>query len=140
MMSVATQLLTADELDQFPDDGKRREVIGGELYVSPAPVRNHQALVKRVLGVLVRAIEENGVGEAFPGPVDVRFSPEDQVQPDVVAFRIDRLDMYQGHIAQGAPDIVVEILSPSTARYDQVEKKRLYEIQNTGLSIRCSGK
>jgi Uma2 family endonuclease len=126
-MPVAVPLLTADELDHFPDDGKRREVIGGELHVSPAPARIHQALVKRVLGLLVRAIDESGAGEAFPGAVDVRFSPDEQVQPDLIALRSERLDLYQGHIMHGAPDIVVEILSPSTARYDQVEKKRLYE-------------
>jgi Uma2 family endonuclease len=126
-MSVAAPLLTADELDQFPDDGKRREIIGGELHASPAQVRVHQSLVKRVLGLLVREIDEKGVGEAFPGPVDVRFSVDDQVQPDVVALRTERLDIYQGHIVHRPPDIVVEVLSPSTESYDRIEKKQLYE-------------
>jgi len=126
-MSVATTLLKADELDQFPDDGKRREIIGGELFVSPSPVRDHQFLVKQVFRILIREIDDKGVGEAFTGPVDVRFSPEDQVQPDVVALSHESLQRYQGHIVDGPPDIVVEVLSPSTESYDRIEKKRLYE-------------
>ncbi len=126
-MSTATMLLTADQLEQFPDDGKRREIIRGELHVSPATVRDHQFLVKRVLGLLVREIDEKGHGEAFPGPVDVRFSPGDQVQPDVIALSNSRLHAYQDHVMHGAPDIVVEILSPSNESYDLIEKKQLYE-------------
>jgi Uma2 family endonuclease len=125
-MSVAATLLTADELDQFPNDGKRREIIGGELYVSPAPARTHQELSMRLSYLLYEAIDLTGTGKAFAAPVDVRFSATDQVQPDLLAIRKDRLSTYQGHIVQGHPDIVVEILSPSTSRYDEIEKKRLY--------------
>ncbi|MBX3071882.1 MAG: Uma2 family endonuclease [Thermomicrobiales bacterium] len=127
-MSIASELLTVDQLDQFPNDGKRREIIEGELHVSPAPVRDHQFLVKRVLGLLVREIDDKGHGEAFPGPVDVRFSPGDQMQPDVIALSNGRPDAYQDHVMHGAPDIVVEILSPSNESYDRVEKRRLYEV------------
>jgi Uma2 family endonuclease len=126
-MSVATTLLTADELDQFPNDGKRREVIGGELHVSPAPTRTHQELVGLLHLPLFEAINRTKSGKVFVGPVDVRFSAHEQVQPDLVAIRQDRLGIYRGHIVHGAPDIVVEVLSPSTESYDRIEKKRLYE-------------
>jgi Uma2 family endonuclease len=126
-MSVATHLLTADELDQFPDDGKRREVIGGELYVSPAPSTEHQDLSMHLSVMLYRAIYESGAGKVFASPIDVRFSDDDQVQPDLLAIKTDRLDICQGRIVHGAPDIVVEILSPSTESYDRIEKKHLYE-------------
>lgn len=67
-----------------------------------------------------------GTGKVFAAPVDVRFSATDQVQPDLLAIRKGRLGIYQGHTVRGTPDIVVEILSPSNSRYDEVEKKRLY--------------
>jgi len=127
-MSVATPLLTAEELDQFPDDGKRREIIGGELHVSPAPAEIHQDLSMRLSNLLYLAINLTDAGKAYASPVDVRFSPTDQVQPDLLAIRKDRLGIYKGsHVVHGAPDLVIEILSPSTARYDQVEKRQLYE-------------
>ncbi len=125
-MSTATTLLTADQLDQFPNDGKRREVIEGELYVSPSAARNHQDLSMHLSMIFYRAIYEEGAGRVFATP-DVRFSEIDQVQPDLVVIRSDRLGIYEGHIVHGPPDIVVEILSPSNARYDQIEKRRLYE-------------
>jgi Uma2 family endonuclease len=126
-MSVATHLITADELDQFPNDGKRREVIGGELHVSPAPLISHQDLVKWILAYLLQVIEEPGHGKVIQSPVDVRFSEYDQVQPDIVGIKADRLDTCRGNTVYGAPDIVIEVLSPSTERYDRIEKKRLYE-------------
>ena len=127
MMSVATHLLTADELDQFPDDGKRREIIGGELYVSPAASGIHQDLSMHLSVLMYQSIYVPGAGRVFATP-DVRFSESDQVQPDLTAIRDERLGIYRGHVVHGAPDIVVEILSPSNSRYDQVEKKRIYEV------------
>ena len=126
-MSTATSLLTADELDQFPDDGKRREIIGGELHVSPAPLISHHDLVKWILAFLLRVIEEPGHGKVIQRPVDVRFSESDLVQPDIVGIRADRLEMCQGNTVHGAPDIAIEVLSPSTESYDRTEKKQLYE-------------
>jgi Uma2 family endonuclease len=125
-MSAATTLLTADELDQFPDNGKRREIVGGELHVSPAPAEHHQDLSMRLSYFLYEMINLSGAGKAYAAPVDVRFSPTDQVQPDLLAIWKERLDIYQGHVVNGTPDIVIEILSSPTARYDEVEKKLLY--------------
>lgn len=125
-MSIATNLVTAEQLGFFPVDGKRREVIEGVLHVSPAPSRVHQTLSFRLSSLLYQAINRSGAGEAFAAPVDVRFSEIDQVQPDLIAIRRERLDIYQGHIVNGAPDIVIEILSPSSRQYDEVEKKQLY--------------
>lgn len=125
-MSIAANLVTAAQLEFFPVDGKRREVVEGLLYVSPAPTRIHQTLSFRLAHLLFEAINKSGAGEAFSAPVDVRFSELDQVQPDLIAIRRERLGMYQGHVVNGAPDIVVEILSLSSRQYDEVEKMRLY--------------
>lgn len=125
-MSTAFQTITADELDQFPNDGKRREIIGGELHVSPAPARPHQELSIHLAVILYRHIVETGAGMVYTAPVDVRFSDLDQVQPDLLAIRQNRLDIYQGHTVYGPPDIVVEIISPSNPGYDTIEKQELY--------------
>jgi Uma2 family endonuclease len=125
-MSILIPLITADDLEQFPDDGKRREVIAGELYVSPAPARNHQELSSDLHFLLYEAVVNTGLGRVFHAPVDVRFTEGDQVQPDLLVILKDRLDIYRGHIVHGAPDVVVEILSPSNRTVDLVEKARLY--------------
>jgi Uma2 family endonuclease len=126
-MSVAAKPVTADELDQFPDDGKRREIIGGELYVTPAPTPTHQEISSHLQFCLYQEIVLTGAGKVYAAPLDVRFSNLDQVQPDLLAIRQDRLNIARGKFVQGSPDIVVEILSPSNPHYDVVEKKRLYE-------------
>jgi len=73
-MSVQTRLLTVDELDQFPDDGKRREIIAGELFVSPAPSIKHQELAGHLYYLLHQAVILTGWGKVYFAPVDVRFS------------------------------------------------------------------
>jgi Uma2 family endonuclease len=125
-MTVLMPLLTADDLEQFPDDGKRREVIGGVLYVSVTPTRVHQRLSFLLARLLGEAVYDTGWGEAYYAPVDVRFSERDQVQPDLLVIRKERLGIYRGHIVHGAPDIVIEIISPSNGMVDLVEKAQLY--------------
>lgn len=125
-MSVMTRPLTADELDHFPDDGKRREVIAGELHVAAAPARVHQEFSAWLYRLLYQAAEATGWGRVYYSPVDVRFSEISQVQPDLLVLRTDHLDRYHGHTVFGPPDIIVEILSPSNRSYDENEKARLY--------------
>lgn len=125
-MSVQTRPLTADDLDHFPDDGKRREIIAGELFVSPAPSIKHQELAGHLYYLLHQAVILTGWGKVYFAPVDVRFSTHDQVQPDLLVIRRERLEIGRGNTVHGAPDLVVEILSPSNRNYDEVEKARLY--------------
>jgi Uma2 family endonuclease len=125
-MSVQTRLLTVSDLDDFPDDGLRREIIAGVLYVSAAPARIHQRLLGYVFRSIIEAVEDTGWGEVYFAPVDVRFSENDQVQPDLLVIKADRLGIYRGSTVFGAPDLVVEILSPSNRSVDLVNKARLY--------------
>jgi Uma2 family endonuclease len=118
--------MTVEDLERFPDDGLRREIIGGTLYVAAAPERPHQRVSKRLFLQFHNAVEVTGWGEVYYAPVDVRFSPIDQVQPDLLVLRRDRHDIYQGGTIFGPPDVVVEILSPSTRLYDLNQKRRLY--------------
>ncbi len=104
--------ITYEDLDDFPNDGKRREVIGGVLYVSPAPARPHQKVLGRFFALFRGEIELTGLGEVYFSPVDVRFANGDQVQPDLVVLLNHRLDTYRGSTVHGPPDILVEVIRP----------------------------
>jgi Uma2 family endonuclease len=125
-MSVLTRPLTVADLEQFPDDGRRYEIIGGELHMAAAPAKAHQRLLRRLTILIDGAVTRSDAGEVFFAPVDVQFSNLDQVQPDLIFIRKDRLDIYRGHTVFGPPDLVVEVLSPSTRAYDEGAKARLY--------------
>jgi Uma2 family endonuclease len=94
--------------------------------VAAAPAREHQRLLGRLHVLLHEAVEEPGLGEVSMAPVDVRFSERDQVQPDLLVLLNDNLGRYRGNTVFGPPDLVVKIASPSTRRYDDVEKAHLF--------------
>lgn len=125
--ALATYLLTADELFNFPDDGKRREIIEGVLYVAAAPSRPHQEVLVQLTLLVGNLVAATKSGRAYFSPVDVRFSAHDLVQPDLIYIRRERLHLYRGHIMDGPPDLVMEVISPSNRGYDLTEKARLYE-------------
>jgi Uma2 family endonuclease len=126
-MSIPTQLLTYRDLEQFPDDGMRYEIIDGVLYASASPLEIHQWVSGELYAVLRQVVIKTGWGWVYYAPVDVRFAEDSQVQPDLLVIRRDRLHIYQGSTVHSAPDLVVEIISPSNPAYDQVAKRRLYE-------------
>ncbi len=107
----------------LPDE-PRCELIYGHFYLSPSPVPLHQYLAIRLSLVLDSVAEETG-GLALAAPMDVQLAPHSIVQPDLLYVSPGRCDIVQDSI-NGAPDLVVEILSPSTASRDQVHKLNLY--------------
>lgn len=118
--------LTADDLATFPDDGNRYEIIGGVLYVSPSPTSRHQVILTQLATWLnLHALQHDG-GRVIVAPMDVHLSPHDVVQPDVLMVGKDRLAIVQERGIAGAPDLVVEILSPSTMTTDFIRKAGLY--------------
>jgi Uma2 family endonuclease len=122
-----TSGLTYDDLQRFPDDLFRREIIDGELLVTPAPGRRHQRAVAELISLLLRYAKEHG-GEALPAPVDVRFSDVDVVEPDLVFVRADRVaSLGDEPFIRVPPDLAVEVSSASTRRDDLTRKKALYE-------------
>jgi Uma2 family endonuclease len=129
MTATATKTLRPlifGDLANFPDDGKRREIISGELLVSPAQVPTHQ-LVSMRLGLLIGGfVLTNELGFAFTAPIDVRLTPNDIVEPDLVYVSTERSSTIVGRFVDGAPELVVEILSPSTRQTDLVRKRALY--------------
>ncbi|ACV61086.1 protein of unknown function DUF820 [Desulfofarcimen acetoxidans DSM 771] len=106
------------------DDGQSYELIEGELILVPRPRTKHQKIANRFFANLDRFVLMNNLGEVN-GDVDV-YLEEEVVAPDVFFVAKERLTIVGEMNIQGAPDLVVEVLSPSTARYDRKKKSRLY--------------
>jgi Uma2 family endonuclease len=127
---MALSQITWQDVQQLPDDGNRYEAIEGELYVTPAPSIRHQRIAKRLMLALHRLLEEPGHGELFFAPTGVEFpATEEGVQPDLLFVSNERKGILAEPWIQGAPDLVIEILSPTTARRDRGVKRKLYERQ-----------
>ncbi|RLS82734.1 MAG: Uma2 family endonuclease, partial [Planctomycetota bacterium] len=103
------------EYCSFPDDGWRHEIIDGDHVMTPAPSTSHQTVSKRLQHQLYMQVELAGLGLVFNPPVDVQLTEHDIVQPDLVVVLKDRTRMITPTKINGVPDLVVEILSPSTA-------------------------
>ncbi len=126
-MITTLRPLTYDDLVQMPDDGMRREVLEGELIMNPAPRRDHQEIVANLDWLLQQFLRAGRLGRVYTHPVDVYLGRHDIVQPDLVVIRDSRLSIYRPEgIVAGSPDIVVEVLSPSTRGIDLVRKMALY--------------
>lgn len=118
--------LTYDDYCLIPEDGKRHELIEGEHYVTPAPSFRHQRLVAELTTEFSNHFRAHGGGLVLAAPFDVLFSNIDVVQPDLVVILEARHDILTPAHARGAPDLVVEVLSPSTRKRDLTLKRKLY--------------
>jgi Uma2 family endonuclease len=119
--------LTYDDLLKLPEDDKRHEIIDGVHYVMSSPVLRHQRVVRRVGTSIINFVEAAGLGEAFNVAVDIVLSQHDVVVPDLVYVSKQRNHLLQEKNIPGPPDLVVEVLSPSTRTKDRKLKRRLYE-------------
>jgi len=120
--------LTYDDFLLFPDDGKRHEIIDGEHYVTASPNTRHQVLVGRLYFEIELYLRQNpGVGRVFVAPFDVIFTRWDVVEPDLLFIAGDQADILTEKNVQGAPALVIEILSPGTRKTDEQIKRRLFE-------------
>jgi Uma2 family endonuclease len=120
--------LTYDDYVHFPDDGLRHELIDGEHYVTPTPIRKHQAIVTNLVGMIWGYLRQQPVGRVFTAPFDVILSNFDVVEPDLLFLTHERLgEITTSPWVKGAPSLVVEIGSPSTRKRDATIKCRLYE-------------
>jgi Uma2 family endonuclease len=118
--------LTYEEFRQLPDDGKRYELIGGEARLTPAPNTKHQYVVHNLDVALSVYVQKNKLGDVWTAPLDVRLSGDTALQPDLIFVSDARAGIIQEDWIAGAPDLVVEVLSPSTAAYDRVTKLPVY--------------
>jgi Uma2 family endonuclease len=121
------QLLNAEDLASLPDDGNRYEIIGGQLIVSPSPTYRHQRVSFKLTSVLDAYLSTTGNGQAVAAPMDVHLSINDVVQPDLLVALNERSDIIEDRGIGGAPDLVVEVLSPSSISNDFLRKPKLYE-------------
>jgi Uma2 family endonuclease len=120
--------LTWDDFVHFPDDGKRHELIDGEHYVTPTPDLRHQAISANLLFLIMSYLKTHPIGRVYPAPLDVILSRFDVVEPDLLYVSNERREeLLSGQWVTGAPDLVVEIGSPSNRRHDETIKRRLYE-------------
>jgi Uma2 family endonuclease len=114
---------------RLPEDGRRYEVIKGVLYVSPAPNRWHQHSAIKFSRYLDTHVSDKKLGYVFAAPFDVQLFEDDDeniVQPDLIVVLAEHADRITAGNITGAPDIVVEIASPSTANYDRTDKLESY--------------
>ena len=109
-----------------PDD-ERYELLDGELVMVPAPSLGHQRVDIRLGALLHVFVNERNLGEVFSAPCDVVLSETDVVQPDLLFVSNERAHiLFNSANIRGAPDLVIEILSPSTANRDRTRKRALY--------------
>ena len=118
---------TYDDYAQLPDYGSHRmEVIEGELVLSPAPNVLHQSINSNFLFALRKHVEKQSLGRVFHAPIDVVLSNTDTVQPDIIFISTANRDIITTANIQGAPDLAIEIISPSSDRLDRIRKSSLY--------------
>ncbi len=111
--------------------GTRFEVIDGELYETPGPSRRHQGIVADLVTLLNVFVRSNSLGRVLVSPFDVLFAEGDYVEPDILFVRSDREDILTERGAEGPPDLLVEVLSPSTAARDlgiKLDRYRLFGV------------
>jgi Uma2 family endonuclease len=126
---------TYEDLEQFPDDGKRREIIGGELYTMPSPSPKHQKIVGSFFFELSLFVRSNPMGEVYVAPIDVIFHIDDVIIPDVVYISNNRQDFISKRGIEGAPDLVVEVISPSSVKRDLEVKRKLCQREGVVVYI-----
>jgi Uma2 family endonuclease len=125
-MEAVEPRLTYPELRLMPDDGKRYELIDGEVFVCPSPSEKHQSALARLHLSMGSHAQRKKLGKVYFAPFDVVFGEKTAVQPDLLFVSSARLGIIGPEYVLGAPDLIVEILSPSRASYDRVTKLEVY--------------
>ncbi len=118
--------ITYQDYKILRDIDKRYEVIGGRLSMVPAPIPYHQQVSRKLERILEDFVIDNDMGEVFDAPCDVVFSKTDVVQPDIFFILKQRLYIINKTNIKGAPDLIIEIISPISTGRDKVIKKKLY--------------
>jgi len=116
----------ADDIWDAPEDGNIYEVIDGQLYVSPTPAWIHQRVIARLFFFIAQYVFGNGLGEVVTAPTGLRLDDENGIEPDVIYVSNERRGIISERGLEGAPDLVVEVLSPSSATRDRGIKLRRY--------------
>lgn len=118
--------LTYDDYCLLPDDGRRYELHDGELSVCPAPGSPHQIVSGNLYDLLRHHVRSRGLGLVVYSPLDCILSETTVLQPDLLFVDTARLALVTRRGMEGPPNLVVEIVSPSTTSIDRRKKRRLY--------------
>ena len=124
-MAVPTYY-TAEMLRALPDDGKRYEVVHGELLVTPAPRAWHQVVLSRLFEALTAYLRTEPLGLALTSPADISWAPDVMVQPDLFVVPLEEARVLDWR-AMRTLLLAIEVLSPTTARADRFTKRRVYQ-------------
>ena len=123
---VPARMTTTAFFARTRQSDRQYQLLNGRPKVNPAPTTEHQRISLKLTLALEAFIRDRGLGELFYAPCDVILGPYDVVQPDLLYVSADRSQIVGETNIQGAPDLVIEILSPSTAEVDQSYKRHLY--------------
>jgi Uma2 family endonuclease len=125
---IATQAppLTIDDYRLMPETGPRYQLIEGDLFMAPAPNRYHQDISGNIQFMLAKYLEKHPIGKLYNAPFDVYLDEINAHQPDLVFIAKRNFSILTDAGVEGAPDFIVEILSPKTAHLDKKPKRRVY--------------
>ena len=118
--------LTYEDLVALPEDGRRYEILDGDLVMTPTPPTRHQVVVANLATALYGYVKERGLGRVLLAPTDLILDEHSVVQPDILFIRAARRAIIKRHAVVGAPDLVVEVMSAATVERDRAAKPKLY--------------
>src|SRR5580765_478939 len=116
MTSVTANLITVDDYRELPEGPLHYQLIEGKLHMSPSPTRYHQVVCRNIQFLLMKYLEQHPLGEVFQAPSDVYLTDYDVYQPDLFYVSNENAAILTQQGAAGAPDLVIEVLSPAPAR------------------------
>lgn len=125
LLEKQTKRWTYDEYYKL-DDGQRYEIIDGNLLMAPAPDTWHQDWAGNLFQIIKEHVRRHGLGRVFIAPLDVVLDQDNPVQPDISFVASANVGIIRRQAIFGVPDLLVEIISPSSVRRDRYLKKDLY--------------
>ena len=125
-LAAGRKRYTYEDYCRLPE-GSPYQLIGGELVMTPSPTPYHQMVSIKLELQMAGFVLDKGLGIVLDAPVDVYLDEEETYQPDIIFIASSRLDIIEEKRIKGAPDLVVEILSPGTGYYDLRSKYKVYE-------------
>lgn len=125
-METQRIVLDYDDYAAIPPDGKRWELLEGELEVNPAPSSRHQTVSRRLQHELMLQLEDTSLAQVFDAPADLILAHTTVLQPDLIIVSQARTSIITERAIEGVPDVVVEILSPGTRTWDRRRKRAAY--------------
>lgn len=123
---------TYEDYLRLPEDSYHYEVIEGVLYMTAAPTVKHQDAARNLLVALHLFVREHKHGKVYNSPIDVQLADQTVVQPDIIFIARERLSIVKESHIEGAPDLIVEILSPTNWVIDRRDKFAVYQAAGVG--------